>query len=238
MPCSVRTGTTLRGDEAHLGAREAVATLRRGRSHRARSGGRTRGWQCPWRSPLDQLGPGRAETVSIFRGAGADPRGERAASRLGGAESGRAARPRRRRNRSSPTGGAQPRRAPVRRSRGGAPDLVSEARGRSGAGSSRREPPAVRRRDRARDARRSSAADRGTACRAASCAPSCALNCDWPPGRCTNSTSWRAVINANVPSEIVVDQREREIHAGGHTGRRPHVAVAYEDRVGVDRDAG
>ena len=40
----------------------------------------------------------------------------------------------------------------------------------------------------------------------------------------------------DVAAEVVVDEREREVHARGHAGRRPDVAVAHEDRIGVDGD--
>jgi hypothetical protein len=36
-----------------------------------------------------------------------------------------------------------------------------------------------------------------------------------------------------VPSEVVLDQGQRQVHAGGDAGRGVHVAVAHEDRVGV-----
>ena len=38
----------------------------------------------------------------------------------------------------------------------------------------------------------------------------------------------------DVAAEVVVDEREREVHARGHARRRPHVAVAHEDRIGLD----
>ena len=41
-----------------------------------------------------------------------------------------------------------------------------------------------------------------------------------------------------LPVEVPLDERQREVHAGGHAGRRPDIAVADEDRLGVDLDAG
>jgi hypothetical protein len=35
---------------------------------------------------------------------------------------------------------------------------------------------------------------------------------------------------------VVLDQREREIHPSGDTGRSPHLAVAHVDAVGLDID--
>ena len=72
--------------------------------------------------------------------------------------------------------------------------------------------------------------------RSAGCAVSWALNCAWPPGRLTNSTSQRAVVERHLAAEVLLDQREREVHPGGHAGRGVHVAVAHEDRVGVHLD--
>src|SRR3954447_18708058 len=37
-------------------------------------------------------------------------------------------------------------------------------------------------------------------------------------------------------AEVLLDEREREIHPGRHAGRGPHVAVADVDRLGVDLD--
>ena len=36
---------------------------------------------------------------------------------------------------------------------------------------------------------------------------------------------------------VFLDEREREVHAGGDAGGRPHVAVLDEDRIGIDVDA-
>jgi hypothetical protein len=41
-----------------------------------------------------------------------------------------------------------------------------------------------------------------------------------------------------VRTEVVFDKREREVDAGGDTGRGPHVVVVDEDRIRVDMDAG
>ena len=70
--------------------------------------------------------------------------------------------------------------------------------------------------------------------RAGSCAASVALNCDWLPGRRRNSTRWRAICSAGVAVEILLDERQRQVHAGGDAGRGPDRAVAQEDRLGVD----
>ena len=45
-------------------------------------------------------------------------------------------------------------------------------------------------------------------------------------------------MTGDVGAEIVLDQRECEVDAGGNTRRRPHIAVAHEDAVEVERDAG
>jgi hypothetical protein len=37
---------------------------------------------------------------------------------------------------------------------------------------------------------------------------------------------------------VVLDEGEREVDAGGHASRRPHVAVAHVDAVGLDADRG
>src|SRR5205085_3613260 len=42
----------------------------------------------------------------------------------------------------------------------------------------------------------------------------------------------------NIATEVVGHEREREIHPCGHARRGPHVAVTYEDRIGVDGDVG
>ena len=42
----------------------------------------------------------------------------------------------------------------------------------------------------------------------------------------------------DVDTVVVLDEGERDVDAGGHAGRRPHVAVAGPDRVGVDVDVG
>ena len=50
----------------------------------------------------------------------------------------------------------------------------------------------------------------------------------------TNTTSQRAIARAHLGAEVVLDQGQRQVDPGGDTGRGPHVAVADEDRVGVD----
>ena len=40
----------------------------------------------------------------------------------------------------------------------------------------------------------------------------------------------------DVDAVVVLDERQRQVDAGGDAGRRPHVAVADPDRVGVDVD--
>src|SRR5215207_293729 len=67
--------------------------------------------------------------------------------------------------------------------------------------------------------------------RSAICAASWALNCAWPPGRLRNSTSQR-----DLAAEVLLDERQREVHAGGDARRGGHVAVADEDLVGLDLD--
>ncbi|MFG3250307.1 hypothetical protein [Streptomyces sp. NPDC048187] len=42
---------------------------------------------------------------------------------------------------------------------------------------------------------------------------------------------------SDVPPEIVLDEREGEIHSGGDTGRRPHLSVPDENGFAVDLDA-
>ena len=72
--------------------------------------------------------------------------------------------------------------------------------------------------------------------RSAGCAVSWALNCAWPPGRLTNRTSQRAVVERRLAPEVLLHQRQRQVHPGGHAGRRVDVAVAHEDRVRVHLD--
>ena len=45
-------------------------------------------------------------------------------------------------------------------------------------------------------------------------------------------------LERHVAPEVLLHQREREVHARGHAGRGDHVAVAHEDRVGLDLDLG
>ena len=180
-----------------------------------------------------------AEAVSVLEWAGADAAGERAAQRLGGAEAGGAGDRRRRRGRSSRAAGARPRRARVSTYAAGVQPTSSRNTRAKWRG-------LIATRAASRSTRvvvvgmlgDPAPAARASGSRSAICAPSCALNCDWPPGRCTNSTSWRAVMQRDVAAEVVVDEREREVHARGHAGRRPHVAVAHEDRIGVDGHVG
>ena len=40
----------------------------------------------------------------------------------------------------------------------------------------------------------------------------------------------------DVGAVVVLDEGEGEVDPGGDAGRRPHVAVAHEDRIGVDVD--
>src|SRR5262249_3482821 len=65
-----------------------------------------------------------------------------------------------------------------------------------------------------------------------------ALNCDWPPGR--RGERRRGARGAERPraAETPRDQRRREAHARRHAGGGPDVAVAHEDRIGLDRDLG
>ena len=86
-----------------------------------------------------------------------------------------------------------------------------------------------------RGCRRSTPAARAAARARRVCAASWALNCDWPPGRLTNSTSQRADLERRLAAEVLLDQREREVHAGGDAGRGVDVPVADEDRVALDR---
>ncbi len=62
---------------------------------------------------------------------------------------------------------------------------------------------------------------------------SVALNCDWLPGRRRNSTRWRAICKRRVAVEILLDERQSEVHARGDAGRGPDRPVAQEDRLGV-----
>ena len=41
----------------------------------------------------------------------------------------------------------------------------------------------------------------------------------------------------DVAAVVVLDQRQRQVHAGGDAGGRPHVAVAHVDRLGLDLHA-
>ena len=52
-------------------------------------------------------------------------------------------------------------------------------------------------------------------------------------GALTKSTSQRAVVERRLAAEVLLHQRERQVHPGGHAGRGVHVAVAHEDRVRV-----
>ena len=66
-----------------------------------------------------------------------------------------------------------------------------------------------------------------------------ALNWAWPPGRRAKSDE-RAGDRRSATSrpEVLLDQREREVHPRGDAGRGADVAVADEDRVGLDLDRG
>ena len=181
----------------HLARRAAAATPRRARSRRARSAGRTTSmamsmtFSCRFSSARE----GRKRS-RYSDGLVPTRRGERAPGRLGGAEAGRA------RDLVDGEVGRLQQAArdldahplDVRRGRAARPRRGTPAR--SGAGSSRRAPAS-------RSTLWSPSGCSAIQCwrsrigsRSASCAPSCALNCDCPPGRCTNSTSWRAVISA------------------------------------------
>ena len=74
--------------------------------------------------------------------------------------------------------------------------------------------------------------------RSGSCAASVALNCDWLPGRRRNRTRWRAIARAMLAVEVLLDEREREVHAGGDARRGPDATVADEDRLGVHEHLG
>ena len=41
-------------------------------------------------------------------------------------------------------------------------------------------------------------------------------------------------LERDLAAEVLLHQRERQVHAGGHARRGDHVAVAHEDRVGLD----
>ena len=45
-------------------------------------------------------------------------------------------------------------------------------------------------------------------------------------------------LDGDLAAEVLLDQRQGEVHAGGDAGRGPDVAVADEDRVGVDGELG
>ena len=44
-------------------------------------------------------------------------------------------------------------------------------------------------------------------------------------------------LERDLAAEVLLDQRERQVHAGGDAGRGVEVAVAHEDRVGLDGHA-
>ena len=75
--------------------------------------------------------------------------------------------------------------------------------------------------------------------RSADCAASGALNCDWPPGRLTNTTSQRATSSAGLGGRGPPRRRaSARSMPGGHAGGGPDVAVAHEDAVRVDLQRG
>ena len=70
------------------------------------------------------------------------------------------------------------------------------------------------------------------------CRASVALNCAWPPGRLRKTTSWRATAKRELAAEILLDQRQRQVDAGGDAGRGPDIAVLDEDRIGLQLHLG
>lgn len=73
--------------------------------------------------------------------------------------------------------------------------------------------------------------------RSASWAPRWALSWAWLAGRRRNGAS-PGDGEGHVAAQVVLHERERQVHTGGDAGGGPDVAVLHEDRVGVHPHGG